>query len=119
MLCGLKAEFCVYNTAKAALDRGYNVAHRRRRSRALAFRRQTASDISEEVNTALEVSGAALQSTAASSAAACNANIASARAIASAAAAPGAIELAQLSLRCWIFRRGTRHMPLNLSALDQ
>jgi nicotinamidase-related amidase len=65
VLCGLQSEFCVYNTAKAALDRGYNVVIAQDGHSTWPSGGKTASDISKEVNTALEVSGAALQSTAA------------------------------------------------------
>jgi nicotinamidase-related amidase len=65
VLCGLQSEFCVYNTAKAALDRGYKVVIAEDGHSTWPSGGKTASDISAEVNTAVEVSGAALQPTAA------------------------------------------------------
>lgn len=63
VLCGLQSEFCVSNTASAALARGYTVVIAQDGHSTWPAGGKSAIAISEEVNAKLQASGAVLQST--------------------------------------------------------
>lgn len=65
IVCGLQSEFCVANTAKAALSGGYSVAVAQDAHRTWPSNGQAAAAISEAVNQDLQARGASLSSTAA------------------------------------------------------
>jgi len=65
ILCGLQSEFCVANTAKAALSGGYSVVVVQDAHCTWPSEEQTAVAISEAVNQDLQNLGASLSSTAA------------------------------------------------------
>jgi nicotinamidase-related amidase len=65
ILCGLQSEFCVSNTAKAALSGGFSVTVAQDAHRTWPSQEQAAAEISEVVNQALQALGATLFSTAA------------------------------------------------------
>jgi nicotinamidase-related amidase len=64
VLCGLQSEFCVYNTARSALEHGYGVRVAKDGHSTWPSDGKSSSLISEEVNSQLGESGAALESTA-------------------------------------------------------
>jgi len=64
VLCGLQSEFCVYNTAKSALARGFAVVIARDAHSTWPSPNESARAIAEGINRDLELGGARLRSTA-------------------------------------------------------
>lgn len=65
VVCGLQSEFCIYNTSRAALDRGFKVHLAQDGHSTWPSQGRSSEDISAEVNGKLEAGGAQLQTTAA------------------------------------------------------
>jgi nicotinamidase-related amidase len=64
VLCGLQSEFCISNTARSALERGYTVVIAQDGHSTWPSKTESAAAICEQVNRELAANGAQLRSTA-------------------------------------------------------